>query len=401
MNISTPVALWLRSLFLCYAFSVSLVQAQSYFSVYGTVDMGLAVNSSSFNPADTFRGGSNLGLISGGQSDNRLGFRGGESLGGGTQINFVLESAIDLGNGTLDQGGRLFGRQAWLGVENKSLGYLRFGRQRSFSDIYLSELTPFGPGDFTQASMGVSFGSADVSRLSNMIKVETVLMNGFRLGLGYSFSAQMPSVYTTDGRLPVTPGNTENYNYSAQNNMRVLNGGFQYYNGPVYLTGMYDIYYPNAETAEGNFSAATAAVVGGMYDFGQFKLSAAYGQTKNGWMNALQTVDGFIQYGSFDNQNSSMVFDTSVSVNSYMLGVTLPTNEASDLFVSWQLAQPSAQMQKNSAFTIASENVFSLGYSYKFTPLTNMYVFAGYATNYSLVEGVTNSTVGVGVRHRF
>ena len=401
MKIFTLVVPCIRLLILCSVLLAGLAQAQSYLSVYGTVDMGLAINSSSSRNSDLFQGGSNFGVISGGQSDNRLGFRGGESLGGGTQVNFVLESAINLGNGTLDQGDRLFGRQAWLGIENKSLGYLRFGRQRSFSDIYLSDLTPFGPGDFTQATMGMSFGAADISRLSNMIKVETALMDGFRLGLGYSFSAQMPSVYTKDGRLPMTPGDTENYNYSTQNNMRVVTAGFQYYNGPVYLTGMYDIYYPNAETAEGNIPAATAAVVGAMYDFDQFKLSAAYGQTKNGWMNALQTVDGFVQYGSFDNQNSSMVFDSSISINSYMFGVTLPTNEASDLFVSWQLAKPSAQMQQNSEFAIAAQNVWSLGYSYKFTPLTNMYVFAGYATNYSLVDGLTNSTVGVGIRHRF
>ncbi len=382
-------------------FLTCLAHAQSYLSVYGTVDMGLAINSSTVNSTAAFQGGSNFGLVSGGQSTNRVGFKGGESLGGGTQVNFVLENAINLGNGTLDQGGRLFGRQAWLGIENQSVGYLRFGRQRSFSDIYLSDLTPFGPGDFTQATMGISFGAADASRLSNMIKVETALMNGLRLGLGYSFSAQMPSAYTTDGRLPLTPGDTENYNFSANNNMRVITSGFQYYNGPVYLTGMYDVYYPNAVTAEGNFSPVTSAVVGGMYDFGQFKLSAAYGQTKNGWMNALQTVDGLVQYGSFDNQNASMVFDNAVSVNSYMLGVTLPTNEASDLFVSWQLAKPSSEMQQNSAFAINTQNVFSLGYSYKFTPLTNMYVFAGYSTNYSLVDGLTNSTVGVGIRHRF
>ncbi len=391
----------LRLLVLCAVFLAATAQAQSYLSLYGTVDMGLAVNSSNVNPGTNFQPGSNFGLISGGQSTNRIGFKGGESLGNGTQVNFVLENAINLGNGTLDQGERMFGRQAWIGLENQSLGYLRFGRQRSFSDIYLSDLTPFGPGDFSQATMGITFGAADASRLSNMIKVETVLMDGLRLGLGYSFSAQMPSAYTSDGRLPMTSGDTENYNYSARNNMRVITTGFQYYNGPLYLTGMYDVYYPNAETAEGNFSPATSAVVGGMYDFGQFKLSAAYGQTKNGWMNALQTVDGFVQYGSFDNQNSSLVFDTSVLVNSYMLGVTLPTNEDSDLFVSWQLAKPSSEMQQNSAFAIAPQNVFSLGYAYKFTPLTNMYVFAGYANNYSLVEGLTNSTVGIGLRHRF
>ena len=97
-----------------------------------------------------------------------------------------------------------------------------------------------------------------------MIKVETAIMNGLRLGLGYSFSAQMPSAYTNNGSLPMTSGETENYNYSARDNMRVITSGFQYYNGPLYFTGMYDVYYPNAATAEGNFSPVTSAVVGGM-----------------------------------------------------------------------------------------------------------------------------------------
>ena len=375
--------------------------AQSELAIYGTLDMGIAVQSTSASTSDFYPGGSNFGVVSGGQSDNRVGFRGYEELGGGTRATFALENAINLGNGTLDQGQRMFGRQAWLGLENKSLGYLRFGRQRNFADIYLSELTPFGPGDFSQASMGVSFGSAHAERLSNTIKVETVMMDGFRVGLGYSFSAQMPSVYTTQGRLPTELGDTENYNYATNNNMRVVTSGVQYYNGPVYLTATYDAFYPNAETAQGNFKAVTSAILGGMYDFNLFKVSAAYGQTKNGWMNALQTVNGLVQNASFDNTNSSIVFDNQVSVNSYMIGLTLPTNEASDLFLSWQMGKPSSQMQQSSEFAIASQSVFSLGYTYKFTPLTNMYIYAGYASNYSLIEGLTNSAFGIGVRHRF
>ncbi len=385
-------------LLLCFA---GFAQAQSYMSIYGTLDMGISLGQTSASSAINYSGGSNFGLISGGQSDNRVGFRGGEDLGGGTWVNFTLENAINLGNGTLDQGERMFGRQAWLGIENKSLGYLRFGRQRNFSDIYLSELTPFGPGDFSQASMGVSFGSAHAERLSNTIKIETVMMDGFRVGLGYSFSAQMPSAYAQGGALPMTPGDTENYNYQTKNNMRVVTTGVQYYNGPLYLTATYDAFYPNAETAQGNFKPATSTILGGMYDFNLLKVSAAYGLTKNGWMNALQTVDGLVQNSSFDNTNSSIVFDNQVSINSYLIGLTLPTNEASDLYVSWQMGKPSSEMQQNSALTIAAQSVFSLGYSYKFTALTNMYIFAGYASNYSLVEGLTNSTVGVGVRHRF
>lgn len=377
------------------------VRAQSYVSVYGTIDMGFAYSSSSPSSAINYQGGSNFGVVSGGQSDNRVGFRGGEDLGGGTRATFTLENAINLGNGTLDQGDRLFGRQAWIGLENQSLGYVRFGRQRNFADIYLSELTPFGPGDFSQAAMGFSFGAAKAERYSNTIKIETPIVHGFRVGLGYSFSTQMSSAYTKNGQLPVEPGDTENYNFATNNNMRAVTTGIQYYNGPLYLTATYDAFYPNAATAQGNVPAATSTILGARYDLNGFKLSGALGQTKNGWMNALQTVEGFVQNGSFDNTNGSIVFDSQIALNSYLIGLTLPTNEASDLYISWQLTTPSATMQQNSAFLIAQQSVFSLGYSYAFTPRTNMYVYAGYANNYSLVEGLTNSTVGVGVRHRF
>ena len=112
----------LRLLILFSVLFAGTAFGQSYLTLYGTLDMGLAVNTSNVKAGSAFQAGSNFGLISGGQSDNRIGFKGGESLGGGTEVNFVLENTINLGNGTLDQGDRLFGRQAWLGIENKSLG---------------------------------------------------------------------------------------------------------------------------------------------------------------------------------------------------------------------------------------------------------------------------------------
>jgi predicted porin len=51
-----------------------------------------------------------------GSLPSRLGFRGTEDLGNGLAAVFTLESGYNQDVGTLGQGGRLFGRQAWVGL---------------------------------------------------------------------------------------------------------------------------------------------------------------------------------------------------------------------------------------------------------------------------------------------
>ena len=51
-----------------------------------------------------------------GSVPSRLGFRGTEDLGGGLRAVFTMEMGISADNGSLNQGGRAFGRQALVGV---------------------------------------------------------------------------------------------------------------------------------------------------------------------------------------------------------------------------------------------------------------------------------------------
>jgi predicted porin len=82
-------------------------------------------------------------LQSGGMNGSRLGFRGSEDLGGGLKAMFTLEMGINIDNGTLGQGGAIFGRQAFVGVSD-SWGELTLGRQTG--SLYRLGLTfvPFG-----------------------------------------------------------------------------------------------------------------------------------------------------------------------------------------------------------------------------------------------------------------
>ncbi len=123
--------------------------AQTSVTLYGAVDAGFSYQSHSANDAGTYRSASRFGMISGGQSGNRFGLKGNEQISAQTEINIVLENGFDIGNGTKSQGGHLFGWQA---------------------------------------------------------RFETEDIQGFKVGIGYSFFTQISSAYIQDGSSSVVPG---------------------------------------------------------------------------------------------------------------------------------------------------------------------------------------------------
>ena len=93
----------------------SLAHAQSSVTLYGVLDSSLA------NTTNVNANGDNLAKMPTltGSLPSRWGLRGVEDLGGGLQAVFALESGFGVDSGALGQGGRLFGRQAW--VDRKSV----------------------------------------------------------------------------------------------------------------------------------------------------------------------------------------------------------------------------------------------------------------------------------------
>lgn len=79
-----------------------------------------------------------------GSVPSRWGLRGSEDLGGGLKAEFVLESGFGTDIGTSQQGGRLFGRQAWLGLSG-SWGSVALGRQYSMLFYSMIEADILGP----------------------------------------------------------------------------------------------------------------------------------------------------------------------------------------------------------------------------------------------------------------
>lgn len=109
-------------------------QAQSSVTLYGLADV--SVGHTTESAGVDLPGGTRVlaprqrstRMDSGLSAGSRLGFRGTEDLGDGLQAKFQIEMGIGMNNGTLNQGGLAFGRQALAGLAGKQWS-LTAGRQ--------------------------------------------------------------------------------------------------------------------------------------------------------------------------------------------------------------------------------------------------------------------------------
>lgn len=353
-------------------------QAADSVTLYGLIDAGVGYEQAKFQGQSQSR----FGGVDGVSSGSRFGLRGIEDLGDGLRAVFNLEAGFGPMNGQSQQGGRLWGRQATVGLDSDSWGRLEFGRQTNMAWKYFNSIDPFTT-TYSTAGIGTTFGSAKTLRLDNMVLYQTPDMNGFKAGVGYSFSADDVGVK-----------DEHQTGFATGNNNRALTAGIQYLNGPLNLAIAYDRFNPSNDSIGGKPSARIQAyLIGGAYDFEVVKVSAAFGQTRDGWFlgqNMGTTPDGMQKLGTFKLADG-------FRANSYMIGATVPLGRHA-IFGSWQRATPN-----NSSLTgdDAAFNVYSLGYTYGFSKRTNLYAYASYGDNYAFQRDARDTAAAVGVRHRF
>lgn len=157
-------------------------------SVYGVVDTGLAYTYNDEWTVDEHvtDGESNLEMASGINASSRVGITGSEDLGNGMKVGFKLESGINSDDGALNQGGRLFGREASLTLSG-DFGKISAGRMGGVGssagtyDYVYAIGESFDGGDFNIWGMTAS------SRYDNMITYETPEFAGVKVTAQYSF----------------------------------------------------------------------------------------------------------------------------------------------------------------------------------------------------------------------
>lgn len=169
--------------------------AQSAVTLYGIVDAGITYRSNErVGAAGNYAGHSNVGLTTGNLSGSRWGIKGMEDLGGGLRALFVLENGFDIANGTSGQGGRQFGRQAFVGVGSDRYGTVSLGRQYTSLDDFVS---PVGPSAYI-GGFGAHPGDIDdldqTARVDSSIKYTSANYAGFTFGALYGFGGQPGSM---------------------------------------------------------------------------------------------------------------------------------------------------------------------------------------------------------------
>jgi GBP family porin len=249
--------------------------AQSGVTLYGIVDEGLAYVSNE-------GGHQNLMMLSGTTQNDRWGLRIVENLGGGLSTVATLENGFDITSGALGQGGREFGRQAWVGLSDKHWGTFTAGRQYDAIWDTLGIFSAAVNENTIAANVGDNDNLFGSFRYSNSVKYVSPTIAGIQGEALYAFSNEA-------GQFSVD---------------RAVSAGASYSNGPLSLGIAYlDISQPGLTNSSGavtndyagapfqlfHASPLNPAVgvdtqrefgVGGSYTLGKFRFSGVLTNVK-------------------------------------------------------------------------------------------------------------------------
>jgi predicted porin len=338
--------------------------AQSSVTLYGIIDLGVQWNESGVNRGTSstpnWSQESAWSIDSGFQSGSRFGLRGSEALGRSWSAVFTLEGGFDASTGTSSQGGRLFGRQAWAGLQHAALGTIALGHIATPSsgsgafDLW-SPVDPFGCS-WGVAGLGNTFLPCATLREDNSIIWASPSWGGLKLAAQYSSNVDLAES---------APQGT---------NTSAYNLGANWAWGPLFLAATYDVIaYADAGTAgrpgAGNPDQKMLQL-GGTFDFKFLKLYGAWADQSN--ISTAMTQSGI------GNGLPSAIVPTGIGYydnSAWMLGVTVPLF-GGNVRGSYQYSDAKNIINGLAQFE-PDYSVWGLGYDFPFSRRTNVYV--GYA----------------------
>ena len=321
--------------------------AQTNVTIYGSVDAGYAYR---WDAENKVAGGasSRSSLDTGASAGNRLGFKGVEDLGNGLKAVFLMEQGFrfDGSEAGAAQGGRLYGRQAYVGLAG-GFGTAVAGRLYTPFFSLWSSVDPFAAGTVGQARNVWSSGAGvdgllDPVRVDNAVAYISPSFGGFNVTLAYSNATGIGDA--------VTPENAAN---NAANNT-VYAVLAKYAAGPV------DVGFNAHRIAAGSGVANTTAksvdnyTLAGTFDAKVVKVHA---------LATYNVVDSSASRADFTGSN-------------YMLGLSVPVGKAT-LKTSVNYSDYNGQA-KNGLKGNAVQ--YALGADYALSKRTNFY------TAYSLID---------------
>lgn len=368
--------------------AVGTAHAQSSVSLYGVLDTALTYIHNADGNQKLF------GMNSGNLQGSRWGLKGTEDLGGGLSAVFQLENGFDSTNGRLGQGGREFGRQAFVGLSSTTAGTVTLGRQYD----PLIDLVQGMTADNYFGSVFATAGDVDnydnSFRVNNAVKYTSPVWSGLQFELMYSF-----------GNLAASTGSGNSYS-----------GAVAYNNGPIGLSAGY-IKMTNSpagaverttwtSSSDGTFDGpvnagyATAhsiniARAAGQYVIGAFTVGAGYS-------NAQYKPDGASVFTTSEKYNTGQAFLNYQATPAMLLGIGY-------------------SYTKSSGDSSAKYHQASIGADYSLSKRTDIYIVGAYQHasgeigdgaggttaaqasigSYGYGGTSTQEMVNIGIRHKF
>jgi len=364
--------------------------AQTSVTLYGVVDGGFGYTQ--FKDKNAAAGESSKATRTGGYGGNqqgpRWGLRGTEDLGGGLRAAFQLENGFDLFRGTHGQGGRMFGRQAWLALQSDAWGSFAYGRQLNFASRYVAGVVGVYDDAFGYGAIGETFSSTHTVRYDNMVAYETPSFAGFQLGVGYSFQNDGPQPWDINGDV-------------LDRDQTAFTTALRYSNGPLAVAASYDV-LNKRDNVVGEKDVKSWAL-GASYDFEVVKLHLGFGQDKDGAISDATTSFGTFNGVEFAVGRPGGYIDRGYKTNNYAVGLSAPLGSGQSVAVNWQSARLGSSELKDDVRAgdgKTSQNLYTLVYTYDLSKRTNLYAFGTYGTGYGF-DNVTVTQAIVGLRHRF
>ncbi len=340
--------------------SGALAQTASGVTLYGLADIGIeAIN---HVPGNSAGGNTAVRMNAGNLSGSRWGLRGTEDLGNGLKAIFTLESGFDLDTGMSAQGGRLFGRQAYAGLQG-NFGAVTLGRQQTALYDLFGAYDPMGANPrYSLAAVDSAFNG----RADNAIKYTGKFGGLTAIGF-YSFGRD------NNGEVPGAPKVARNYGL-----------GFAYAAGNLSIGTAYD-QYQGATVALQDRSAKRAAI-GASYAFGDAKVFGGFR-----WLR---------------DDGTASTTATITRTNVYWLGGQYRVMPA--------LVLTGAAYYTDNRNSSADPWLFVLSADYAFSKRTDVYLNIGYAKNKNgstqglsgsgstfVAAGENQTGATIGLRHRF
>ncbi|VVE18541.1 porin [Pandoraea anhela] len=375
------------------AFSMT-AHAQSSVTLYGLIDAGIAYTSNSTTTAGA-SGSKNFRATSGLVNGSRWGLKGSEDLGGGNKAIFVLENGFSIANGSSLQNNRMFGRQAFVGLQNDRFGAVTIGRQYDSVVDYLAPLTLNGSSfGGTIASHPYDNDNTNNSfRVNNSVKYSSANYNGLTFGGLYGFSNKAGDFA----------------------NNRAFSAGVNYANGPLTVAAAYLERQGNPgnnntsgavdTSANGDsiFQSSKQRVwgIGGNYAFGPATVGLVYTHTQLQGLSGLNYNSTAVSFA-----NDGLKFDNFEVNGRYMLTPAVSLSAA----YTYTMAKQDSTDKKPKFHTV------TLQADYRLSKRTDVYLTGSYQhisdnEGTGLQAGVgaaggmsstsSQTVVGTGIRHRF